>query len=149
MLHDVGSRPIQESNLPTVPLLIMTVSLFTRCPAKSMKCPAILYECRKNCTEFPGKMHYGISLVSASVLSYRAVHPYFGKCIAVNMDWKKCGTFSWFRCLSADIYHMNILSKPNEVVVRYQWRFWSAFSNKMSPTVNIIVILSDFWIKSS
>ena len=85
MLHDVGSRPIQESNLPTVPLLIMTVSLFTRCPAKSLKCPAILYECRKNCTEFPGKMHYGISLLSASVLSYRAVHPYFGKCIMCRM----------------------------------------------------------------
>ena len=35
--------------------------------------------------------------------------------IAVNMDWKKCGTFSSFRWISPDIYHINILRNPNEV----------------------------------
>ena len=39
--------------------------------------------------------------------------------IAVNMDRKKCGTFSSFRWLSADIYHINILRNPNEVDVHW------------------------------
>ena len=37
--------------------------------------------------------------------------------IAVNMDRKKCRTFSSFRWLSPDIYHINILRNPNEVDV--------------------------------
>ena len=61
------------------------------------------------------------------------------------MDWKKCGTFSCFSWPSPDIYHIDILRNPNEVVVRYHWRFRSAFSNKMSPTLKIIAIFSDCW----
>ena len=37
--------------------------------------------------------------------------------IAVNMDRKKCGTFSSSRRLSPDIYHINILRNPNEMDV--------------------------------
>ena len=39
--------------------------------------------------------------------------------IAVNMDRKKCGTFSPFRWLSPDIYHINMLRNPNEVDVHW------------------------------
>ena len=39
--------------------------------------------------------------------------------IAVNMDRKKCGTFSSFRLLSPDIYHINIMRNPNEVDVHW------------------------------
>ena len=39
--------------------------------------------------------------------------------IAVNMEWQKCGTFSSFRWLSPDIYHINILRNPNEVDVHW------------------------------
>ena len=38
--------------------------------------------------------------------------------IAVNMDRKKCGTFSPFGWLSPDIYDINILRNPNEVAVQ-------------------------------
>ena len=37
------------------------------------------------------------------------------KVIAVNMDRKKCGTFSSFRWLSPDTCHINILRNPNKV----------------------------------
>ena len=40
-------------------------------------------------------------------------------CIAVNMDRKTCGTFSSFRWLSPDIYHINISRNPNEVDVHW------------------------------
>ena len=40
-------------------------------------------------------------------------------CIAVNMDRNKCGTFSSFRWLSPDIYHINILKNPNEVDIHW------------------------------
>ena len=78
--------------------------------------------------------------------------------IAVNMDRKKCGTFSSFRWLSPDIYHINILRNPNEVDIHWgrgakpnirlfeskiAKRFSRAFSNKMSPTVKISAIFSD------
>ena len=33
-------------------------------------------------------------------------------CIVVNMDRKKCGTFSSFRWLSPDIYHNEHLEEP-------------------------------------
>ena len=42
--------------------------------------------------------------------------------IAVNMDRKKCGTFSSFRWLSPDIYHINISRNPNEVDVHWDRR---------------------------
>ena len=35
--------------------------------------------------------------------------------IGVNMGRKKCGTFSYFRWLSTDIYQVNILRNPNQV----------------------------------
>ena len=41
------------------------------------------------------------------------------KNIAVNMDRKKCVTFSPFRWLSPDIYLINILRNPNEVDVHW------------------------------
>ena len=39
--------------------------------------------------------------------------------IAVNMDRKKCETFSSFRWRSPDICHINILRNPNEVDVHW------------------------------
>ena len=84
--------------------------------------------------------------------------------IAVNMGQQKCGMFSSFRWLSPDICHINILRNPNKVDGpwgrsakpiylflnqklarrRKHWHFRRGFLDKMSPTVTIIAIFSDF-----
>ena len=72
--------------------------------------------------------------------------------IAVNMDRKTCGTFSSFRWLSPDIYHIiiNILRNPNEVDVHWgdlgdaiSDVFAELFRTKFLRRAKIIAFFSD------